>query len=147
VTITLDFFNFSGSGGESSGGAFVLNPNGAGSGNGIGMGNTNLNFQFAFPLTTVGFSYAESGGNVNLIVNGALFNSDDMSLADGTVLGGANVAVAGDESAGVVTITGVINEFKVGGQEFEVDDVRFVPTPGVAAVLGLGGLAATRRRR
>ncbi len=147
VTISLEFFNFLGGGGNADGTATVVNPNDAGAGNGLFMGNTNLNFALGGAVPAISFAYANVGGNVNLIVNGSLFNDNDMSAADGTTLGGASVSVSGDEQGGTVTITGAITEFQVGGQEFTIDDVRGVPTPGAASVLALAGLAATRRRR
>ena len=38
-------------------------------------------------------------------------------------------------------------EFTQGEQEFEIDDVRYLPTPGTAGVLGIGALGLARRRR
>lgn len=145
VNVT-DFFFLNGSS-FSGGSAEVFNPNLAGAGNGIFMGNVNLDFQFALPVTIIGFAYANQGGNVNLSVNGSLYNDNDMSGADGTVLGGANVSVSGDEQGGFVTIQGNITQFAVGGQEFTLDDVRCVPTPGAASLVALGALAGARRRR
>lgn len=150
IQVNVGNFYFS-SGTEYSGGsASVVNPNGAGAGNGMGMGNVNLDFQFPFPLTTIGFSYVNGGGNVNLMVNGALFNDNLMLAADGMMIGGANVMVAGvvrGADAGFVTIQGHITQFSVGGQEFDLDDVRYVPTPGVAGLLGIGALGFAGRRR
>jgi len=147
VTVNVNDFNFLGGGSTSGGSAFVVNPNAAGAGNGMSMGNVNLDFQFGFPVSIIGFVYDNSGGNINLIVNGSLYNDNDMSGADGTVLGGANISVTGNEGGGAVTITGNITQFAVGGQEFEIDDIRCVPTPGVSGLVAFGALAASRRRR
>lgn len=149
VNVT-DFF-FSNGTPHSGGSAFVVNPSFPGSGNAMSMGNVNLDFQFPFPLTIIGFAYANFGGNVNMSVNNVLFNDDDLSLADGMNIGGANVSYStfsrGLTPSGIITIQGNITQFSVGGQEFEIDDVRYIPTPAPAALLALGALPLARRRR
>jgi len=39
------------------------------------------------------------------------------------------------------------DNFQLTGETFDLDNVSIVPTPGAIALLGLGGLAAARRRR
>ncbi len=147
VTVNVNEYD-----GFSGGGVSVVNPNTAGAGNGLSMGNVMLDFQLAFPLTAISFAWADFGGTVGLSVNGVELYESDMIDYDGTTQGGANISVSstpirGGLPSGVTTITGNITQFAVGGQEFELDDVRGVPTPGAASVLALAGLAATRRRR
>ena len=150
--VNIDVLDFTHSGGTTTntGSATVVNPNQAGAGNGISMGNVNLDFDFGGPQTTVSFQYAEFGGNVNLTVNGTLLNFEDYISMDGMNAGGAMVSVSEDmpgSNSGSVTVVGNITQFSTGGQELNIDDVRFVPAPGAVALLGLGGVTLLRRRR
>ena len=145
VTVEVNDYN-----GNSGGSATVENPNFAGAGNGMFISNAMLDFDFDFPLTTIGFAFHDHGGSIRLSVNGDEVQVDDPSQYHNTVQGGANISVAltvtGGEF-GFVTIQGAITEFGVGGQEFSIDDVRRIPTPGASSILALGALAAARRRR
>jgi hypothetical protein len=72
--------------------------------------------------THVRFLYQDLGGIENLAVNGALYVGD-IAFAP-AVLGGANVVVG----AGVVDIAGgPINNVRIGGRNFRVDDVCAAP--------------------
>ncbi|MHC4976250.1 MAG: hypothetical protein ACYTF7_06550 [Planctomycetota bacterium] len=123
-------------------------------GNALALNNMSVDISVS-SVATIGFYFGEYGGNVNMTINGSLFNADDFSTLPAT-LGGASIAYTpfGATPGGTggyfgrVDITGTITQFSVGGQELWVDDVRwFVPTPGAASLLGLGGLVAARRRR
>ncbi|MEM1423533.1 MAG: hypothetical protein AAGH64_05970 [Planctomycetota bacterium] len=150
ITVTTNEFFFGGGGSTTSGFAEVINPNLAGAGNGIFANNTNLDFGFVFPQSTVGFSYTNQGGNVNLTINGSLLNANQLFTLDGTMVGDVLVSVAPTSAGldfGAVTLEGTITQFSIGGQEFTVDDVRYtVPTPGALALCGITALTARRRR-
>ncbi len=151
VTVSLnEFFFFPGPGGTANGFAEVINPNQAGAGNGIFANNTNLDFGFAFPQTTIGFAYANEGGNVNLTINNTLLNAGELIDLNGMMVGDVTVTVSPDMpgiDTGFVTLVGTIDQFSVGGQEFNLDDVRYtVPSPG-ALMLGAITLVGLRRRR
>ncbi len=148
VTVNVGDFTFFPSGDSFSGGqSNVLGSGSPGSGQAMGMGNVVLDFIFGGPIPSISFKYDDAGGNINLVVNGDLFNAEDFTDADGQTVGGASVSVMDTSGTGMVTITGSISQFAVGGQEFGLDDVRGIPTPGVVSVMGLAGLAAARRRR
>lgn len=123
-------------------------------GNALGMNNMSVDIGVS-SVTTIGFHFGDYGGNVNMMVNGSLFNAIDLSTLPAS-LGGASVTytslgAAGGGTTGAlgrVDITGTISQFSVGGQEFWIDDVRIViPTPGSAGLMALGGLVAIRRKR
>lgn len=85
--------------------------------------------------------------NTNIVVVSALFTVSNATASFGpfaatsAVVGGNGLTLRSGVSAGT-DITGFgLNRFHV-----EVE-VQKIPTPGVAAVLGLGGVAALRRRR
>ena len=153
VDINLEEFFFfpEGSGSQTMGFAQVVSPNNAGAGNGIFANNTNLNFDFPlFPQSVITFAYSNDGGNINLTLNGVRANEGFFLDLDGATVGGVDVSIAtarGIADRGTVTLTGVINSFSVGGQEFTIDDVRYqIPTPGAGALLAIGALTMRRRR-
>lgn len=106
-------------------------------------------------VTGASFEYVDFGGSENLVINGAVAELSEFSSAPMT-LGGVNVVVntvpspiLGVNEAGTVVLDGVINTLEIGGQELGIDNVRFIPEPASAAVLGLSVLtvAAGRRKR
>ncbi len=110
---------------------------------------------FASAMAGQGTAPAAAGADVNSInvFNSALLGTDDQSLgafftfdvvaeAEGALSYGA---------AGVATLfaSDFIFASPIEFTSFQVnsDSVSIVPAPGAAALLGLGGLVATRRRR
>ncbi|WP_436935781.1 LamG-like jellyroll fold domain-containing protein [Halovenus marina] len=85
----------------------------------------------------IAFDYYQSGGNLNLEVNGdRVYDINSFTQAppdgvDGMTLGGASVTVTDRSSAfgerGTVEITGDITSFSVGGQEMPIDNIEFGP--------------------
>ncbi|GAB4520969.1 MAG: hypothetical protein Tsb0013_24400 [Phycisphaerales bacterium] len=151
ITVTTnEFFFFPGPGSTTDGFAQVIDPNMAGGGKGIFANNTNLDFGFVYPQDIITFSYANEGGNVNLLINGTLLNAGVLVDLDGTMVGDVTVSVSTPGmgvDAGTVTLQGTITGFAVGGQEFNLDNIRYtVPAPGTAA-LGLIALLGSRRKR
>lgn len=148
VQVNLTDYEFIDGTTNDDGTAVVQNPSNIGTGNGIFTGNALLDFQLPYPLTMVAFKYDNAGGSTNLRINGFLFKNNDLSLADGFDFGGdAQAMVVGDTDAGMVMISGDIGQFSVGGQEFTIDDVSYVPVPGVGAMAIAPALIAFRRRR
>ncbi len=93
------------------------------------INNINLGFDFSaigFVPTRVQFEFLDQGGTENLSVNGSAVFAGDISAAP-AMLGGATVSVSTTPATGgkkgVVTLTGAINAFMVGGQEFWIDNV------------------------
>jgi len=90
--------------------------------------NVNLGFDFGaigFVPTRVQFEFLDAGGSENLSVNGDPFVGD-ISAAPST-LGGVNISLSTTPAPGgrkgTVTLTGVVNQLMVGGQEFWIDNV------------------------
>ncbi|NVB36359.1 hypothetical protein G6O69_00855 [Pseudenhygromyxa sp. WMMC2535] len=79
------------------------------------------------------FLYADLGGNVNFVVNGDFYNTDDLMDLDGTVIGGCQISVSEVSFFGgvygaveIIPTSGTsINFFGFGGQEFFADDVCY----------------------
>lgn len=92
----------------------------------LNLNNVNIAVQPTPAVNSADFAYADFGGDVNLAVNGVLLRRADLSFMP-AVIGGVNVAVTRVNlfgfHFGTVTLTGTINQFAVGGQEFFVDDV------------------------
>lgn len=94
--------------------------------------NITLKFNFIYSLKflTITFDYLDMGGTENLSVNGDLY-SGELNKAP-AILGQANITVTyapiplpARGKTGTVTITGLVKEFKIGGQEFYIDNVCF----------------------
>lgn len=75
----------------------------------------------------VRFDYWQSGGNLNLEINGDLLNEEEVQDFDGQVAGDVVVRVISDPDAygycGTVELRGVVQSLKVGGQEFYIDNL------------------------
>ena len=91
-----------------------------------------LHFINTGPLLPVkiSFDYLDMGGGNNLSVNGDLY-SGELNKAPST-LGDVNVSVSSTPitspakgNKGIITLIGSIKEFKIGGQEFYVDNLCF----------------------
>ena len=109
----------------SSGTARVENGGRAGgTGQEISVRNVNLELKTVVPLTEVSLRFGHYGGNLNVKVNGDFRNVMGMSQINGATIGGAKVAVVNySANTGRVTVSGPIDQFAIGGQEFYIDDV------------------------
>jgi hypothetical protein len=96
-----------------------------GSGQDVQVNNVNLAFDFGARLAGLSLQFGEFGGNLNLDVNGDFRNFNNFTDIDGDTIGGADVNVDfdPDNQHGVLTLTGVIETFAIGGQELWLDDV------------------------
>ena len=151
ITFDVGDFTYSGGGTTNSGFTSVINPNAAGAGNGMNVNNVNLDVTLPSAASAVGFAYAEFGGNVNLTINGTLFNSDDFFANDGFSNSDYSISVSNVSNSGFVTVSGAITQFSFGGQELSIDDVRVVlvpePATAVLGTLALAGVILAARRR
>jgi hypothetical protein len=103
-----------------------------GAGNIVNTNNATLHFINTGSISqlVITFDYLDMGGTENFSVNGSLYIGE-LSAAPAT-LGGATVSVtstpiplpAGGHT-GTVKISGTISEFKIGGQEFYLDNFCF----------------------
>ncbi|MBN2475191.1 MAG: VWA domain-containing protein [Pirellulales bacterium] len=102
-----------------------------GLGQDMALRSVNLDFGFAKPLTGLVLQYGEYGGSVNLEINGELKRFTNLSDAHGTVLGDVEVSVlvVGDLLRFLV-LSGQVESFAVGGEEFWIDNVRFFGEEG-----------------
>lgn len=127
VTVSVEPFIWSDGTPTSDGVAQVVADGLAGgSGNEVWTNNVNLRFDFGGPIDGLSLRFGEYGGNLNIEINGDFVNFEDMTDIDGAVIGGVTVSVpsggfGGD--MGVLVLTGTINSFSIGGQEFVIDDV------------------------
>jgi hypothetical protein len=101
----------------------------------LNVNNIALRFALGAPAREVRFDYVDLGGVENFSVNGAPVTVGNLDALP-TVVNGVSVAVlttpilnAGGVQigrAGQVRMSGSINEFVIGGQEFFLDDVCVV---------------------
>jgi hypothetical protein len=87
------------------------------------------------------------------VINGTSFIQEDnggwFDFDPGTVENGGEILIAQftiADGAGPVVFTGTV-DYTPGGEGDFVSEAFFIPAPGAAALLGLAGLAGTRRRR
>ncbi len=98
-----------------------------GSGRDLNARNVNLNFKLNYPLTKLTVKFAELGGNNNFKVNGDFRYVADLISLNGTAVGAVQVTVNAVQQGvnwyGEIILSGVINEFVIGGQELWLDDL------------------------
>jgi len=102
--------------------------NAGGSGNEMQLNNINLEFYFPnTPTSGISLLFGETGGNLNLSVNGNFLNFENLADINGTTIGGVHVSVVNGfgNDMGVLTLAGAINQFAIGGQELWIDDVKY----------------------
>jgi hypothetical protein len=139
VNVSLSLYYYSASGTTTSGSARVANGGSAGgSGQEMWLSNVNLNFDFGAPVASIQLCFGEFGGNINLQVNGDQRIADDLKLLPATI-GGVAFSTSGTNTPGsTLSLTGHINSFSIGGQEFAIDNVSYqVPEPSTIVLLGL----------
>jgi hypothetical protein len=131
INIVIEQFQWSNMTWTSGGWADVqTSPTPGGSGKNIWTNNVNLNFELPFPVSAIAFKCQDWGGNCNFKVNGVHRNIEDLATLNGQTIGGVLVAIVGTGGNPlVVTLTGNITEFKLGGQEFAIDDIAYTYTP------------------
>jgi predicted small lipoprotein YifL len=130
ITVAVDSFTWS-NGGKGLGWARVQNSQNAG-GTGLDMwtNNVNLEFRFPYPVSAIDFKCRDFGGNCNLTVNSAFRNVADLNTLNGQMIDGVRVTITGTAGTPlVVSLVGNLTAFKVGGQEFAIDDVAYTYTP------------------
>lgn len=73
------------------------------------------------------FKFGEFGGNLNIEINNQFENFEDFQDIAGTTIGGVSVNVTNGfgQDAGTVELIGEIEQFRIGGQEFLLDDIEF----------------------
>ena len=161
LTMTGEEFFWSGGGSTTAGFATVGNSGLAGgAGNEIVFNNINLNFDFGMPVDGLSFQFGYMGGDINLTINDEpVIVVPDIGLIP-PMVGGTSVFIVGPgygpvvnliipEEHGAMFIMGRINSFKIGGQEFTIDNLIacVVPEPTSLLLLGIGGLMILRRKR
>jgi hypothetical protein len=111
------------------GGGYVLVDNGlmaCSAGQEVMVNNANLQIKRSDGMAMLdpSFKFGEHGGNINVEINGDFHNVANMIDLDGMVIGGVTLTVnygglGGD--CGQVSLTGTVNDLRIGGQEFWVD--------------------------
>ena len=109
-----------------SGGTGRIDTLGEAGGSGQELRANSVVFAFAFPpITRLSLRFAELGGNVNLRINGELRNFANLADIDGATVAGVHVTVVGGsgDDQGVLSLSGPLGRFEIGGQELWLDDV------------------------
>jgi hypothetical protein len=100
--------------------------NADGAGHDLQLNNINVGFEFAKTLESASAKFGYFGGNLNVTINGKLFNARTLSLLQGEVIGGVTVSLTMfDNQHGRLDFKGPIDSLALGGQEFWIDDLRF----------------------
>ncbi len=115
----------------------------------ITLNNTCAGFDFSTtPADTVCLDFIDMGGHEQLTVNGSTFLTPGgygELMGAPAMLGGVNVTVSGTSLGfgfvGTITLVGAITDFKIGGQEFWIDNVCIIGS-AIAAVSGSTGHAS-----
>ncbi len=120
------------------------NSNGAG----VAGGNAAANAAAALAVTTgveLSIPLAYFGGSVNGVKVSAMINGSNHDYLSNQILGGlagGTGNLGGDGAGGFTGNLAGVNFNQFAGDQFFV-----LPSPGAAALLGLGGIVAMRRRR
>jgi hypothetical protein len=119
--------------------------------------NLNLDIDFAGSVGRqkyVGIIYSDSGGTLNLHVNGLQTDvpasAGDFSTFDGTTINGVSVGVVPlGGTLGRIDLEGNIDRVVIGGQEAWFDNIRTIaiPEPTSGALLAVAMLLITSHRR
>ena len=98
-----------------------------GSGNEMNVNNVNLGLNLSLPVTGLSLLFGEYGGNLNIEINGVFKNFENFSEINGEIIGGVHVTVVNGfgNDMGSLRLTGLIQQFAIGGQELWIDDVRY----------------------
>ncbi len=118
-----EFFWYSG-GSTTTGTATIQNTGQAGgSGQDINCNNVNLAFDFSYPLDGLSLLYGYYGGDLNININGVLEKALNPASIPSPISGVNVVNTDFGSDKGMLTLSGTINSFAIGGQEFWIDDV------------------------
>jgi Ca2+-binding RTX toxin-like protein len=122
--VTLGPFFFSNGGSTSNGSAQAADLGTDPANQVMLINNTNLQFDFTETLAGLAVVFFDGGGNVNLSINGQLRNEANLSSLNGQTIGGAVVVVNQvTDNLGILVVTGTIDAFAIGGQEFWIDNL------------------------
>lgn len=132
ITMTVERFLFSNGTTTSAGMAVVDDANKAGHlGNDLALVNANLRVGVDC-AERIRLHFGDYGGIVNLLLNGTPLIGDDLSDFDGMTVGSLTISVTqGTVAGGVIGVLeiwgGPITEFGIGGQEFWIDHLCYMP--------------------
>jgi hypothetical protein len=102
-----------------------------GSGREIRVSGINLGFDFGGPAASeLSLRFAHSRLDLNIEINGEFRNVDSFSDIDGQTIGGVEVShvagvAPGGGTQGMLTLSGTITSFAIGGRQLWIDDVTF----------------------
>lgn len=96
-----------------------------GTGQGVYPNNSNLGVDFGYSVKGLTILVGETGGNLNITINRDFRNFENFADIDGLTIGNVlvNVTDAAEYDTGILTLTGVIHSFSIGGQELIIDTI------------------------
>lgn len=131
ISMSVQDFRWVGGGGTFNSGRVETPPVAFGSGQTLRSNNLNFGFDFSGlggGVTSVSFDYLDLGGFENISVNGQpvpIFAGEFASAP--SPVGGVNISVTAmtvpGGKRGSVTLTGAIQQIRIGGQELWIDNV------------------------
>ena len=129
LNISVESFQYCNGSTSSSGSVEVSDQIwGGGSGNLLYTRAVNLNFFLPSPdATEIKFGFGELGGCNNIKINEEFQIVNDFIDLNNTSIGGADITVNAAQSGanwhGQIILTGTINHFSIGGEEFAIGNV------------------------
>jgi len=125
VAIELGEFFWFGGGSTTSGSCSIDNQQiSGGTGQDANSNNINLHFDFNTSYERLDLLYTDLGGNINVWVDGAMANVENVTDLNLTTLGGVTILVQpATGNSGQLIALGHIDSFGIGGQELWVDNV------------------------
>ena len=94
----------------------------------IQLNNVTADFDFGSPVDGLSLNFGEYGGNVNVHINSDFYNVENLADLDGQVTSDGVLIVVpmggfGNDT-GELVLRGLVDTFKIGGQELWVDHVH-----------------------
>ena len=114
------------------------------------LDNINARFDFSdvgFAVTQVTFEYEKLGPSAGVSENFAINDGTILQLNINNLPEDIATGVTASVEGSLITLSGPISSFLIGGQELIIDNVTAVPEPATLLLLATAGALVLRRRR